>query len=96
MAPPSMNKQSPQMPTNPITGPCPVRVSPCQHLASSVIHSDAQLDFLFVFYIVATPFVTPVRPSKEVLRACRSPCHPPLHVLFPGTQIQWLSPIPLT
>lgn len=33
--------------------------SPRQHLASSVIHSDAQLDFLFVFYIVATPLVTP-------------------------------------
>lgn len=76
---PSQNKQqSPQMSTSPTAAPCPARGSPRQHLASSVIHSDAQLDFLFVFYIVATPLVTPARPSKGMLRARRRPCHPPL------------------
>lgn len=91
--PASVNKQSP---TSPTAAPCPARSSPRQHPASSVIHSDAQLDFLFIFYIVGTPLVTPVRPSREMLRAQRSPRYPPLHVVFPGMWIQWLSPIPLT
>lgn len=86
--PASVNKESPQMPTSPTAVPCPARGSPHQHPASSVIHSDAQLDFLFVFYIVDTPLVTPVRPSKEMLRAWRRPCHTRLHVVFPGTWIQ--------
>lgn len=76
-SPSQHTQQSPQMSTSPTAALCPARGSPRQHLASSVIHSDAQLDFLFVFYIVATPLVTPVRPSKGMLRAWRSPCHPP-------------------
>lgn len=69
----STNSRAPTCPP----APRPARGSPRQHLASSVIHSDAQLDFLFVFYIVATPLVTPGKPSKGMFRAWRNPCHPP-------------------
>lgn len=70
----------------------PSKGSPCQHSASSVIHSDAQLYFLFIFYIVDTPLVTPVRPSKETLRAWSKQPLPPFPTnslprdMAPGTQ----------
>lgn len=61
VVPASMDKQTPSH----TAAPYPARGSRCQHPASSVIHSDAQLDFLFALYIVDTPLVTPVRPSRD-------------------------------
>lgn len=95
--PSQQNKQSPQhiAVPQPHHSPMPSKGSPCQHLASSVIHSDAQLYFFFIFYIVDTSLVTPARPSRDA--QSMEQLHPPLlHAAFLGTLLQQHSPIPPT
>lgn len=95
--PSQQNKQSSQHAAvpQPHRSPMSSKGSPHQHLASSVIHSDAQLYFFFIFYIIDTPLVTPVRPSRDSQRM-EQPPPPLLHAAFLGTWLQQHSPIPPT